>query len=145
MWLAQCENAVFSHTALLFDGKRSFIHCLTISCDWGRGAWRRQSQRSRVPKLERHRVGIVLVMNWYRGRGNHCLAVTACRSGGTTSQWLLSCPYYAKTCILEGAWFGVESRTRTRLGRTNWKTPAPSPGRHARCICIIVFEKPCLC
>lgn len=75
----------------------------------------RQSQRSRVPKLERHRAGIVLATRWYRGRGDPSLAVCAYQSGGTTSHWLLSCLYYAKTCILEGAWFGVESQKRTAI------------------------------
>lgn len=142
MWLVQYEKAVFfPHTALLFDGKRSFIHCLTISCVTGGGVL--EGDRVNGQGCQSWR-GTELALCWWwtgvGGRGNHCLAVTACRSGGTTSQWLLSCPYYAKTCILEGAWFGVESRRRTRHGRTNQKTPAPRPGQHVCCICIIVFE-----
>lgn len=68
----------------------------------------RQSQRSRMPKLQRHRVGIVLAESWFRGKGGSSPPPHI----GTTSQWLLSSLYYAKTCILEGARLGVESHTR---------------------------------
>lgn len=103
--------------------------------------WMRYSQRSRVPKLEMHRVGTVQAKSWWGGGGIFALAESAYQRTGTTSQWLLSCLYYAKTCILEGAWLGVESHTRTEIlaGPTK-RYRLPGQDDMQRCICIHLFE-----
>lgn len=66
--------------------------------------------------------GTELAWSWQRAfflsffwGGVPCLAVSFYWSRWATSQWLLSCLYYAKTCILEGAWIGVECHTRTEI------------------------------
>lgn len=81
---------------------------------WGRGGRGENETESTVKGAKAGEA-----QSWQRageegGRGNlPRLPVSAYQSGGTTSQWLLSCPYYAKTCILGGARLRVESHART--------------------------------
>lgn len=107
------------------------IHCPTVSCVSGGGGGVNATEST----VKGAKAGEAQSWHCANMGGGPSLALTAYQSGGTTSHWLLSCLYYAKTCILEGAWFGVESQKEDRFCREQLAVL----GDMQRCICMHVF------